>query len=356
MTWIFTNDELDRVLTMADSIEAIETGYRDLAEGRGGNRGRAEIVSPAPEAGSVYALKSMDGVHSPSGFASIRLNSDIIGWREVGGSTRREKVPAAPGNRYVGLVLLFSTVNGEPLAIFPDGLVQRMRVGATNGLACRYLAREDAKTAAIIGSGWQAGAQAMAIAAVRPITRFRCYSPNKANREAFARDMSTRLGIDVVPAATVEEAIADADIVACATSALDPIIGHNHIRKGVHYSTIKTAEMAPAAIAACDRRVVHVRDNAPLVVRTHGVELAEDRKGAHAPDASVNEKAMPQLTELVTGAAKGRESADEATCFLNYSGIGYQFTLVGGVAYQKAVAAGLGRELPTEWFTQIEHP
>ena len=152
MTWIFTNDELDQVLTMADSIEAIETGYRDLAEGRGGNRGRAEIVSPAPEAGSVYALKSMDGVHSPSGFASIRLNSDIIGWREVGGSTRREKVPAAPGNRYVGLVLLFSTVNGEPLAIFPDGLVQRMRVGATNGLACRYLAREDAKTAAIIGS------------------------------------------------------------------------------------------------------------------------------------------------------------------------------------------------------------
>jgi ornithine cyclodeaminase/alanine dehydrogenase-like protein (mu-crystallin family) len=356
MTWIFTNAELDSVLTMKDCIAALDTGYSDLAAGRGGNRGRAEIVSPAGSDGTVYALKSMDGVHSPSGYASIRLNSDIIGWREVAGSTRREKVPAAPGNRYVGLVLLFSTVNGEPLAIFPDGLVQRMRVGATNGLGIRYLARADAETAAIIGSGWQAGAQAMAICAERPIRRIRCFSPSKANRTAFARDMAARLGIDVEPASSIEDAIRDADIVACATNALDPIIGHNHMRKGVHYSSIKPAEIAPEAINACDRAVVHLRDNAPLVARTHGVVLAEDRKGAHAPSAKVDESAMAELTELLTGTAKGRETAEEMTCFLNYSGIGYQFTLVGGVAFEKARAAGLGRELPTEWFTQLEHP
>jgi ornithine cyclodeaminase/alanine dehydrogenase-like protein (mu-crystallin family) len=356
MTWMFTNAELDSVLTMKDCITALEAGYRDLAEGRGGNRGRAEIVSPAGSDGTVYALKSMDGVHSPSGYASIRLNSDIIGWREVAGSTRREKIPAAPGNRYVGLVLLFSTVNGEPLAIFPDGLVQRMRVGATSGLGVRYLARADAETAAIIGSGWQAGAQAMAICAERPVRRIRCFSPNKANREAFARDMSARLAIDVEPASSVEDAIRDTDIVACATNALDPIIGHNHMRRGVHYSSIKPAEIAPEAINACDRAVVHLRDNAPFVVRTHGVELAEDRKGALAPSTKVDESAMAELTELLTGAAKGRETAEETTCFLNYSGIGYQFTLVGGLAFERARAAGLGRELPTDWFTQLEHP
>ena len=144
MTWIFNNDELDQVLEMSDCITALDAGYRYLAAGIGGNRGRAEIVSPAGRDGTVYALKSMDGVHTPTGFASIRLNSDIIGWREVGGSTRREKIPAAPGDRYVGLVLLFSTENGEPLAIFPDGVVQRMRVGATSGLGARYLARKDA--------------------------------------------------------------------------------------------------------------------------------------------------------------------------------------------------------------------
>ncbi len=72
----------------------------------------------------------MDSVHQASGFASIRLNSDILSWTEVAGATRRVKVPAAPGERYVGLVLAFSTGTGEPLAIFPNSVVQRMRVAA----------------------------------------------------------------------------------------------------------------------------------------------------------------------------------------------------------------------------------
>jgi hypothetical protein len=56
------------------------------------------------------------------------------------GTMRREKIPIADG-RWVGLVLLFSTQTGEPLAIMPDGVLQRTRVGATNGLGAKYLAR-----------------------------------------------------------------------------------------------------------------------------------------------------------------------------------------------------------------------
>ena len=75
-----------------------------------------------------------------------------------------------------GLVLLFSTENGEPLAIMPDGVMQRMRVGAANGLGVKYLARKDASTVGILGSGWQAGAQLMAACAVRKIETIRCFS------------------------------------------------------------------------------------------------------------------------------------------------------------------------------------
>jgi alanine dehydrogenase len=359
MTWIFNNADLDQVLTMDDCIDVLDQGYRDLAEGIGGNRSRAEIISPTgsgTDDGTVYALKSMDGVHAPSGFASIRLNSDILSWQEVAGSTRRVKVPAAPGNRYVGLVLLFSTKNGEPLAIFPDGLVQRMRVGATSGLGARYLAREDAHTVGLIGSGWQAGAQAMAICAVRDITEIRCFSPNEANRKAFAKDMTERLGIPVIATNSIDDAINKADVVLCATSAIDPVLGHNAIRPGVHYATIKPAEIAPQAINAIDRAVVHLRDNVPAIVRTSGVELAEDKKGALGPDEQINEAQMPELTDLLINPTMGRQNETESTCFLNYSGIGYQFTMVGALAYQKAIEAGLGHELPTDWFTQIEHP
>ena len=79
----------------------------------------------------------------------------------------------------------------------PDGVMQRMRVGAANGLGVKYLARKDASTVGILGSGWQAGAQLMAACAVREIKTIRCFSPTKANREAFAKQMSELLGVEV---------------------------------------------------------------------------------------------------------------------------------------------------------------
>src|SRR2546429_5225916 len=119
----------------------------------------------------------MDGVIPKLGIGAIRINSDIVTFPRVGNNLRREKVPAAPNNRYVGLVLLFSVENGEPLAILPDGVMQRMRVGAANGLGIKYLARENAKTVGILASGWQAGAQLMAASAVPDTETIRRSSP-----------------------------------------------------------------------------------------------------------------------------------------------------------------------------------
>src|SRR5262249_48688638 len=93
-------------------------------------------------------------------------------WPKRGNAMRREKVAAAPNNRYVGLVLLFSVENGEPLAILPDGVIQRIRVGAANGIAIKHLARAKAKRIGLLGSGWQAGAQLMAACTVRELRAF----------------------------------------------------------------------------------------------------------------------------------------------------------------------------------------
>src|SRR6202011_2435045 len=157
--------------------------------------------------------KSMDGSFPKLGTAAIRINSDIVTFPKRGNNIRREKIPAAPNGRYCGLVLLFSTDNGERLAILPDGGMQRMRVGAANGLGVKYLARRDARTVGILGSGWQAGAQLMAVCAVRAIETIRCFSPNPANREAFCRQMSALLGVEVIPVDQTEDAIAGSDIV-----------------------------------------------------------------------------------------------------------------------------------------------
>src|SRR6202012_35877 len=118
-----------------------EEAYVELPEGLVISRTRADCITPSTRPDAIYGLKSMDGVIPKFGIGAIRINSDIVTFPKVGNNIRREKVPAARGGRSTGLVLLFSCENGEPLAILPDGVMQRMRVGAANGLGAKYLAR-----------------------------------------------------------------------------------------------------------------------------------------------------------------------------------------------------------------------
>src|SRR5688500_19250919 len=139
----------------------------------------------------------MEGALSREKVVALRLNSDVIKWEEKGGRIIKEKVPAAPGNKWVGLVLLFSAETGEPLAIFPDGVIQGMRVAASSALAARFLAREDAAVVGILGSGWQARAHAKAMCAVRDIKKILVHRPTKANQEKFAVEEEKELGDSV---------------------------------------------------------------------------------------------------------------------------------------------------------------
>ena len=155
MTLILSNDDVEKLLTMRECVAVMEEAYVELADGRGVSRTRSDCFTPTARADALYSLKSMDGVAPKFGIGAVRINSDIITWPRRGNTMRREKVAAAPNNRYVGLVLLFSVENGEPLAILPDGVMQRMRVGAANGLGIKHLARKNAKSVGILGSGWR---------------------------------------------------------------------------------------------------------------------------------------------------------------------------------------------------------
>jgi ornithine cyclodeaminase/alanine dehydrogenase-like protein (mu-crystallin family) len=357
MTLILSNDDVGKLLTMPDCINVLEEAYVELAEGRGVSRTRSDCFTPTTRGDALYSLKSMDGVIPKFGVGAVRINSDIVTWPKKGNNIRREKVPAAPGNRYVGLVLLFSTENGEPLAIFPDGVMQRMRVGAANGLGVKYLARKDAKTVGILGSGWQAGAQLMAVCAVRDIATIRCFSPNADNRDGFCRQMSEALGVEIVPVAQPEEAIKDADIVMCASNSLDHIFFERWIAPGVHLSSIKIPEIEPNAVKRADRVAIHVQDSKPITAATKGLVQPETSGGrGWATADAIDFSKLPTLPELIVGRAKGRQSDAEVTCFLNNLGLGYQFAAAGALLYRKAKDSGAGHDLPTDWFTEDVHP
>src|SRR5229473_4732262 len=279
MTLILSNDDVEKLLTMGECIAVMEEAYVELADGRGVSRTRSDCFTPTARADALYSLKSMDGVAPKLGVGAVRINSDIVTWPKRGNAMRREKIAAAPNNRYVGLVLLFSVENGEPLAILPDGVMQRMRVGAANGLGIKHLARENAKRVGILGSGWQAGAQLMAACAVRDIETIRCFSPNPQNRETFAQAMRELLGVEVVPVGQPEEAVAGADIAMCATNSIDNIFFERWIEPGMHLSSIKRPEIEVKAVKRADRVVIHWNDPTPMQVAATGVVIEEKAQG-----------------------------------------------------------------------------
>jgi alanine dehydrogenase len=364
MTLILDNAQIADLVSMQDCVDVLEDAFIELAEGRGAYRRRSDICTPSTHpSGGMYALKSMDGVVPKLGVGAIRLNSDILTFPTISDVKRRVKVPAAAGERYTGLVLLFSTATGEPLAIFPDGMIQPMRVAATSALGAKTLSREDSSIVTILGSGWQARSQARAIMCVRKVKEMRVYSTRKAMRDAFAAEMSPIVGLGIKVFDDPAKATAGADIVLAATNAIVPVMKPEWIERGMHISTIKPGEFSPAVVAMADVKATLIDDCDPVFITSHGLHVPEEPGGELQNLADeVGWKKLVTLPDLLLdmrngrNESRGRTARSQVTCFLNPLGLGFQFAAVGSIIYRRAKENGVGHELPTDWFTQQEIP
>jgi ornithine cyclodeaminase/alanine dehydrogenase-like protein (mu-crystallin family) len=257
------------------------------------------------------------------------------------------------------LIILYSMATAEPLMISPDGYISRLRVGATNALAARYLARESARILALLGTGWQAGGQLMAHCAVRPIEEVRVFSPNADNRERFCRELQQRVKARLIPVDSAESAVREADIIATATNSMEPVHQMRWLRPGVHYSAVKVQEVDRSFLEAVDKVFLFSKNPAttrPQFVKLPSVETPESVTGWWLDREGPLWEKFDELPRLFTGAATARQSDDQTTAFVNNVGQGLQFTAVAKRVYDEAKSRGVGRELPTEWFTQNVHP
>src|SRR5919204_2436968 len=239
---VLSNEEIARLLTIGECMAALEPMYRDLAAERVLFSPRVDNIAPNSHPEGYYAFKHMGGTWPREKVQALRINSDIVTHPIVAGSPRRVKAPLAPGERWVGLVLLFSTETGQLLAMFPDGVMQRLRVGATSGLGLRHLARPDAERLALIGTGWQAGTQLAAALAVRRFREVRVWSPRRESREAFVAEWRVK-GIEIRAVETPDACVEDADVIAAATSSMVRVIEPRWVRAGMHVGCIKTQEI-----------------------------------------------------------------------------------------------------------------
>lgn len=367
MTLILNNEEITALLPMADCLAQLDEAYRELGEGRAMSRRRSDIYGPVHDNGR-YVFKTMDGMVPSFEAAAVRLNSDVIQWGAGPGGIRKDKQRTAPGNKFVGLIMLFSTQNGEPLAIMPDGVIQRLRVACANALGAKYMAPKNASIYALLGSGWQAGAQAVAMSLVRPLKEIRIFSPTAEKRERLATELREQLvGIDVRAVDDARTAVRGAHIVGAATNSLTPVLEADWLDPNAHVTCVKELELDDQILERSSQVVVHTRLGRPAnYIIGKGEEpiydhdpkegLAEDlQKIRGARKSRVDLETRPDLGELVSGHVQPPPHGG-ITCFVNVMGLGIQFAALGALAHSKAKASGVGREIPTEWFLEDEHP
>ena len=360
MTLLIDNATVSRVLTMGATIEALEASYRELAEGEGVCRPRIDIRLPTNDPARTYRWGTMEG-GSGSGYFAIRMKSDVVYERESAGVVTEEKYCLRPG-LYCGLILLTSTETGEPLAIVNDGVLQHMRVGADGAIGAKHMARQDARVLGMLGSGGMARSHVEALACVRSIERLQVYSPTREHREAFAREMAMRHGIEAVACERPEEVYRGAHIVAAVTDSAAPVLDGRLLEPGTHVINVGGGGRLDAA--SLERVDVYLRfGNAPapegrpeLAMDDEYLTWSARRSRRTAGGKRAHGVALPgkvvYLAELLEGSRRGRTSAAQVTWSERGNLQGAQFHAVAGRAYELARAAGLGREIPTEWFLQ----
>ena len=354
MTIFLTNDDVRGLLTVPECIEVMESAYRELGAGQAAFRDRLELIGPSQNIGDFYMLKTVDGLIPSLGVGAVRITSDIKETFEKDGKIRRRKIPAAPGGEYTSFVIVFSTETTEPLLVFADGFVNPTRVASTTALGAKYLAREDAKTVALFGSGNQADKQVAAIAAVRDLDVIKIFSPTKENREAFAARTSKNYGVNVIPVASPEEATDDADIILCATNSRSQVYHKDWMKPGQHFGCIMGTEMDAQAVRSADIAICHTKIGESPFTTTHGIDeqTVNGKPSTFAADSGIAD--LPTIADVICGNAPRRENDAQITCFVNTLGIGLQFAAVGALLYEKAKKQKVGNEVPTEWLTQAE--
>jgi alanine dehydrogenase len=369
-----SNDDVREVFDMDACVELIERGFQMLGEGEAVNPPRVDrSVKRDPDAfeaasdPTYYRLKTMTGASTEAGM--IRINSDMCHWPTEHGTAQKEKIRATDDDRYVGFVLLFDPDTTEPYALMPDGYLQRMRVGGTSGVGTKYMAREDASVAGLFGSGWQAGAQILALCEVRDLDEIKVYSPTREHRESFATEFDDRVRPTVRAVESGAAAIAGSDIVHTATSSMSPVFDADLLEPGTHVTCLGVHEVGAATVDRADRIAQTWSNQTRLtddgtrmheeVIETKTVENFVVGDPEEVPRFDKDEDALPDLdwgslpglADLIVDENAGRERDEEITLFLE-RGLGVQFLATGPYIHERATEQGLGTELPAGIFTQ----
>jgi len=300
---------------MDDAIDAVEEAFRRHGHGQADNRPRQRPrlsdtilqVMPAAVAGMGLGLKAY-----------------TVGARGV---------------RF--LVLLWDEHTGDLEAVIEAGHLGQMRTGAASGVATKHLARADASTVAIFGTGTQAPRQLEAVCAVRPVERIRAHSRTPAHSVRFSDAMMERLGLPVEPVETERETVEEADIIITITKSSEPLFDGDWLRPGAH---VNAAGSNRSEAQEIDTRTLERASLVTIDDRDQGRIEAGDLLAAERQDVLCWDEVL-ELSQVVAGCHPGRRAPEGITVFESL-GVAMEDVAVARTVYEKALEAGAGEVMP----------
>ena len=314
---ILTEPQLKGLVKLdLDIVRCVEEAFRTLATGK--------VVMPPilrldiPEHRGEVDVKTAY-VPGLDGFA-IKISPGFFGNPEIGLASTN------------GLMILLSSTTGVVQALLLDnGYLTDLRTAAAGAVAAKYLAREDASIAAILGAGQQARLQLQALMLVRPIRSARIWARVGAKARLVAQELSNELGIEVVACPTPEESVAGAHVIVTTTPAESPIILSRWLAPGQHITAMGSDaehknEIEPQVIASAD---IYVADS---LVQTR--RLGELHHAINAGIVDENAR-FAELGQIIAGEVAGRTRADQIT-IADLTGTGIQDTAIANLAFARS--------------------
>ena len=286
-----------------EAVGVIESVLRQQSAGATHHLKRTTMTHPNHPGHLWHNIRILAGMAPELGAAAVRVYS---GYR---GTNRSE------------IICLFDWDDMKMSAIISDVFLHAIRTSAPYGVAAKHLARADASTLGIIGSGRYARGMAQAVCAVRPIKTIQVYSRDPANVQGFCADMRATLGIDVVACASGREAVRGADIMVTATSGNTIVFEADWLTPGVLMMSLAPGEFdeqtvlrsrvylsAPEQVLGDDppRKPFDTRSPAAGSVRTMWLPTFATSSPARGPGAQMTTKSSstnPRASRCSTSAS-----------------------------------------------------
>jgi ornithine cyclodeaminase/alanine dehydrogenase-like protein (mu-crystallin family) len=341
-------EEIRGVITMAEAVEAVRTGFREWGE-------NAQLNAPRRR------------IHIPTGVRVSVHQGGVPAARATGLMTHCEWVkPLASEQVYPRLnhpvVVLYDSAEGELKGIIvgeitcselPDNIaVTGLRTAATSAVGTDLLARPDASSLGLFGAAGQAKNHLLALMQVRKLKEVKVYSRNPENRNKFAAEMAPVTNLDIIPVSAPEEAVRGVDIVLTATNSSVPVFDGNWLEPGQHVTTIvgSNVGLVKGGFTAAKRREI---DDATLARSdVHGIvsiqqAIQDEQADIYDPvqRGVIKWEQLIEIGDILAGHKEGRTKAEQITFYKNNAGQGVADVALGAAVLEQVKKQNRGLTL-----------